>query len=102
MGRYIIKLTHESIDYYLEWSSVVDAPITYGMSLEEFKKYYIEEYGKQSENNLIERLERVERTGTSWHNATLDDVIDSNRAGDNGRHISKKQIIIKYCFNNEN
>ena len=43
MGRFIIKLSGEGRDFYLEWSTVVDVPITSGMSLKEFKKYLTHE-----------------------------------------------------------
>jgi hypothetical protein len=40
MGRFICKFEDKDDVYYLEWSTVVDAPVTFGMSLEEFKEYY--------------------------------------------------------------
>ena len=52
MPRYILKINDGSKDYYLLWSTVVDAPVTQGMSLREFKKYYQSEYGEQGMINL--------------------------------------------------
>jgi hypothetical protein len=34
-------------DYYLEWGKSTDRPISYGMKLEEFQKYYLETYREQ-------------------------------------------------------
>lgn len=94
MPRYIIKLN----DQYLEWSTVVDAPITFGMSLAEFKEHYRSEYGEDGMRCLAERLERVERVGTSEIGAMrIEDTISCNRAGDNDKRLTKKQIVAKYC-----
>ena len=90
MPRYICKLN----DMYFEWSTVVDAPVTYGFSLEEFKEYYKEEYGKLCfEHELPERLERIEKTGTSAFNQSIDSIISYNRAGPNESCLSKNELI---------
>lgn len=47
MPRYICKLQDGDTAYYMEWSTVVDAPVTFGMTLEEFMEHYREEYGKR-------------------------------------------------------
>ena len=98
MGTFIIKLNGEEGDFYLEWSTIVDAPITYGMSLEEFKEFYKEEYGNKGINELPARLERVKRTGCSAFNTTLDSLLACNRLGDNEVKISKEEIYRKYCL----
>lgn len=95
MPLYIIKLKK----YYLEWSSVVDAPITYGMTLAEFKKYYKKKYGSNSMTNLEERLKRVEKNGTSCQlGDTIKDFISTNRAGNRGGKLSEKDLIENYCL----
>lgn len=94
MGRFIVKLGGK----YLEWSTVVDAPVTSGMTFEEFKEYYREEYGRKSMGDLARRLERVERTGTSaFEDESVDDTIAGNRAGDRGQELTKEEIIAQYC-----
>lgn len=97
--RYTIcKFTDEhGKDYYLEWSSIVDAPVTNGMDLESFKRYYHNKYGRREFEELPERLARVEASGVSSHIGNLDDLIVYNRAGDNEEVLTKKQIIEKYC-----
>lgn len=78
MPRYIIKLN----DYYFEWSSIVDAPVTFGMKLEDFKEYYQEAYGIERMRDLDYRLERIEMFGTSSVTPTTPwDMIKGNRAG---------------------
>jgi len=93
MPRYIVKLE----DYYLEWSTVVDAPVTYGMPLEEFQEYYEKEYGRDGLRELGQRLRRTEETGCSAHSMTADDLLECNHAGEDGKRISKDEIIKKYC-----
>ncbi len=83
MPRYIVKLE----DRYFEWSTVVDAPVTYPMTLEQFEAYYREEYGRVGMEQLPERLERVERQGTSARGyetpgrSCVEGLLACNRAG---------------------
>ncbi len=98
MPRFICKVIDNEQAWYLEWSTVVDAPVTYGMTLEEFKEYYKDEYGRQGLGGLDKRLERVEAKGTSslMHDSA-EDVMDWNRAGQKGSSLSRQQIIDVYC-----
>ena len=63
MPRFIVKLSEGDKEWYMEWSTVVDAPVTYGMSLEEFNKYYQEENGLRGMEDLPKRMERVKARG---------------------------------------
>lgn len=97
MSRYIVKLTDPvtSTDYYLEWSTIVDSPVTYGMSLQEFKNYYKEEYGRSGLLDLDQRLALVEKNGISSMNNshTLNWLLS--------QHVDKltpEQILQKYCI----
>ena len=96
MGRFIVKLD----DYYLEWSTIVDAPITYGMKLKEFKEFYKDEYGNRGMEELPKRLERVENQGVSAYHPynNLENLITGNRAGDNEEELTKQEIIKGYCI----
>ena len=90
MPRYICKLD----GLYFEWSTVVDAPVTPGMTLPEFEAYYRDEYGRSEFPLLAERLARVEATGTSsLIHGSVDEVIEYNRAGRGERHAARKQIV---------
>ncbi|CAN5356861.1 hypothetical protein BH09VER1_BH09VER1_28860 [soil metagenome] len=72
MSRYIFKVD----DTYFEWSTVVDAPVTRGMTLTQLEAYVLEEEGKRGLAGLPERLERVERNGTSaLIPTTLEDLL---------------------------
>jgi hypothetical protein len=97
MPRYIVKIVDDGVPYYLEWSTIVDAPVTYGMSLEEFKEYYKSKYGEEGFAKLDERLERVEKFGSSTVDGwTALDVISGNRAGLNERELTFDEIVRKY------
>lgn len=81
MPKFIVKIAGK----YLEWSTIVDAPSTYGMTLEQFKAYYRDEYGRLSMRELEERLARVEVTGTSsmlGEPSAEATVVPCNRMGD--------------------
>jgi len=66
MGQTIVKLVHEDRDYYLLWSSIVDSPITYGLSLEELEGFLREEEGgRYMRDSHPGRMERVQERGHS-------------------------------------
>jgi hypothetical protein len=95
MGRYIIKLD----EYYLEWSTIVDAPVTFGMKREDFEAYYREMYGINGMRDLSKRLERADKKGTSSHyHESADDVISGNRAGPNESKLTRDEIYQAYCL----
>jgi len=97
MGRGIVKFTHEGVDYFCEWSTVVDAPVTYLLTLKELKAYYKEEYGRYGMRGFKLRMERVMEKGTSFHmDASMEETISCNRAGDKEKRLTAKQIIKKY------
>lgn len=93
MGRYIIKLD----GHYLEWSTVVDAPVTFGMTLEELRDYYRGEYGYAGSQDLDERLARVEIHGTSAYSGRdVLSMIRRNRAGPGEVPLHVVEIIEFY------
>ncbi len=82
----------------MEWSTVVDAPVTEGMSLYNFRNYHGDRYGVTGE--FEERIERVKQTGCSaFPNVyTLDELIRSNRAGPKESCLTYDELIEKYCL----
>ncbi len=101
--RTIVKLTDEAgQDFYMEWSSIVDAPVTYGLSLEEFKAHYREEYGARGMCELDGRLARVEAKGTSaYYYKSAADAIAFNRAGLKEALLTEQEIIHWFCHRKE-
>jgi hypothetical protein len=93
MPRYICH--HEGM--FFEWSTVVDAPVTYGMNREAFETYYAEEYGRSRMHELPERMERAERTGTSCMLGydSLESLMAFNRAGPKGGCAKFSTLIRK-------
>ena len=93
MPHYIIKIK----DKYFEWSTIVDAPITYGMTLRQLEKYIKAEYGNNGLEDLPQRLERVAEYGTSAAPyATLEELVEYNRAGENETRLTIDEIYEKY------
>lgn len=89
MGRYIIKLG----DRYLEWSSVSDAPISYGMTLGELQEHIKDQYGAEGLRSLPARLERVEGKGTSaMDSESATATIWLNRAGPKESQLHRDEI----------
>jgi len=101
MPTYIIRLDDEQTNrpYYLEWSTIVDAPTTYGMTLEQFTDHYRERYGSDGVHGLSARLERVAKHGSScaWEAQSAEDMISGNRAGPDETELTREQIIEEYC-----
>ncbi len=95
----IIKLTDpkDKKEYFLEWSTMQDRPLTNGVSFEEFKRYYKEEYGNSGMRNIDIRLERVEVFGSSSSLEPLEDLIKNNRAGKNETRLDLEGLLNKYC-----
>jgi len=87
----------------MEWSTVVDAPVTFGMTLEEFTAHYKDEYGRHGlQFEFEQRMKRVEEKGTSSQlHDSVDEVISGNRAGKNETCLTKEQIIAGYCRNRD-
>ena len=103
MGHSIIKLNDGKRDYYLEFSSNVDAPVTFGMTLGEFTEFYRIEYGRSSMRGFQQRMERVEEKGTSdYSDNDVDETIAHNHAGKDGTCLTKEQIIKVYCHEHQN
>lgn len=99
MPTYIMKLQKDHKDYYLEWSTIVDAPLSYGMSLEDFKIYYERKYGSDEMGYLQERLDRVDKYGTSSVDGfSVEELISCNRAGTNEGELTKQEIIKRFCY----
>jgi len=99
MGRFIVKLSDNEFNYYyLEWSTVSDAPVTWGMSIDTFKGYYQAEYGDSGMSDLPSRLARVNENG---HSSFGNFDTDYNRAGYKESCLTQAEIIEWYCVKKE-
>jgi len=105
MGKFIIKMEKEGDERYMEWSTIVDAPVTYGLRYDEFLAYYREEHGRRDMDDLLSefgRMARVQKNGTSEHGVeSVHDTISNNRAGDKESHLTYDEIWQKYVVERE-
>lgn len=94
MPHYIVRLKKGEEVRYLEWSTIVDAPITYGMERAEFASYHRAEYP----NEAIEpRLARADLHGTSaMDGTTVKGLLALNRAGPRETSLDFDGIWEKY------
>jgi hypothetical protein len=91
----VIKLR----DRYLVWSTIVDAPTTFGMTLDELYEYARIEEGASGVRRLTANMERIERTGTTFRTgASLQFALAGNHAGPDDAELSVDEIYQAYCL----
>lgn len=95
MGRCICHLPNGN---FLEWSSVVDAPVTYGMPRAQFDSYMREEHGRHYfENDHPRLMARAVKYGTSSRiHPSLEDLVSFNRAGPKESCLTLDEILSRY------
>lgn len=97
MPRIVAKFPTPDGDRYLVWSTIVDAPITFGMELDDLIDWLRENMGKDYSERFVEtRLPRIERTGTS-SGETIAELIVVNRAGAGSTRLTLGQITDFFC-----
>ena len=105
MGRYIVKLDTSEGPRYLDYSTVVDAPVSYGLTREEFVEHYHEERRRRLEQeleaemaDLPRRLDQADEVGsTSMFYKSAQEALLCNRAGKNWTCMTIEQIVEHYC-----
>lgn len=104
MARFFVRLHNPdetSQTAVVEWSSVVDAPLTHGMRTEgEIREHVGHTYGALALASLPERLERLEAYGhtlVGQPNETPEGIIAGNRAGPRGGRLGMRGLWRKYC-----
>lgn len=100
MARFVIKLQDQKNTWYLVWSTVVDAPITIGMTSGELRKWWKKEYGDHELIDFDARImPHVKAYGHSatYHKGSVEDLITPNRAGPEESNIGISEIINHYC-----
>lgn len=95
MGHFICH--HEG--RFFTWSTIVDAPITFGVSREEYEEDFRIEKGLDAfVHELPARMERALAKGTSsMSHGSLEDLVGHNYAGFGGTRLTFEQIIQIYC-----
>lgn len=95
---FIVKFNTPAGPRYLEWSTGIAAPLTWGMTRSQFEAYYRDRYGWEGMRALPDRFKRVERLGTSsYDEGERESLVMSNQAGAHGAKMSLGQIVEYYC-----
>jgi len=100
MPSFFIRLIDpaDGREYFLRWSTVVDAPTTAGMSEEELREWYAQEYGRQGLLDLPSAIHAARTKGVaSVGYRDLADVIAGNRAGEGATELTLEEIVEQYC-----
>lgn len=94
MPRYIL---HRN-DLFLEWSTVVDSPVSAALERDAFVAHMRATYPPAQNADLERRMERALATGVSVVNPplTLEDVIAHNKAGVDEGELTVDQIFDLY------
>jgi len=94
MPRFIVRLAE---DKYVEWSTIVDAPVTFIVSREQMLQYLDSWHGHSSYAENRARLDRADKNGTSAMSPlSMEELIRENRAGEKEKCISLEEIIERY------
>jgi len=95
MPRYLVKLAD---DAYVEWSTVVDAPVSHVLTQGETIRW-----NQRAGCTLNEAMERTARADRNGHSATwfppmsAEQLIADNRAGDGESELSLAEILEQYA-----
>ena len=84
-------------DYYLGYSTVQDAPVEYGLKLEDYRKWYAVEYGRAGISSFNMDVVLADRGGER----RARDILSCNRSGKNSRKLSFDNIYRAYCLREE-
>lgn len=99
MGRPLIRVETEHGERFLQWSTIVDAPVSYGMTEDQLREYIKEEYGNEGLRDLAGRIARCREKGTSsFVHESLGEMLWLNRAGPDETEATLEEIIAQYCL----
>ena len=91
MPNYLIKHTlPDGEERYLCWSTIVDAPLTYGVTREQIRTFWLERWGQRGLEDLDRRL------AAGGDPETLAYVQPTNRAGADETRLTIAQIVDYY------
>lgn len=82
---------------YFVYSTIVDDIVAGGMSLPEYREWSSAEYGRRDHHDLEDRIERVNKKGTSSRNdSSAAESLSGNRCGGGEKKLSLNEIYEKY------
>lgn len=90
MSRHTIKLMDKNSnnEYYLIWSTVVNSPITKGMTKEEFIQWRLDNIGEPVSQEWLDDKSNF---------ANIENFLKYNCAGENEEELTKEEIFELYC-----
>ena len=100
MSHFIMKLDVDDAEQFLIWSTIVDAPVSYGMNEAELTEWCRHEYGDKEidSGSHQKRVDRCRKNGTSsMLGNTAEGLIEINHAGPKGAKLSREEFIDVYC-----
>ena len=92
MGNGIIKIK----DRYMEWSTIVDAPVSPALAIDDFREWYRDKYGRVGLRDFENDLEEIDERGTNYNYTKLETVVELNRAGEKEARITLDEIYERY------
>ena len=102
MPTYIVRLDAER-PLYMEWSTIVDAPMSALMPREQFVRYYMERYQDEYEDrnharrHLDRRIARASARGTNAHSGvSAEQLLACNSAGLNEKALTPSEMLEQY------
>ncbi len=98
MGCGIVRLERGDEAWYLEWSTVVDAPVTYGMTRNEMRAHLTKEGLAKLTARIDERLALADKRGTSFVDNDVHGLLAVNRAGPGESELTLDGLIDAYCI----
>ncbi len=94
MPHYILKIKTAKGPRYIDWSTIVDAPVSGALTRAEIKEHWKRTYGSAASVDIGDRLKDADKYGTDcFDHSTIEQVIGGNRAGPRESELTLAQII---------
>lgn len=97
MGKAIIKIK----DKLFLWSTIVDAPVTYGLTPEEMEEVFIEDAVEKAKQDFKSSMKSVDQKGHAFNpfpgKNTVKDIVSLNRAGPDETRLTMEEIYEAYA-----
>jgi hypothetical protein len=91
---FICRFDHDSVRYYFNYSTVVNAPTTWAMTREEYETYYRRKFGPDGMRGLPDRLARADESGSSaTKGVDFERMIAGNLAGPDKEKLNRDEMI---------
>jgi hypothetical protein len=96
MPRFVLCIEDQGERWFLPWSTIVDAPVAYGMSEEDYRRWFEGEYGRTALFSLDDHIRRAKESGCSMFGETLESALIGNRAGPDKSEATLSEIVAAF------